>query len=94
MKKGFVRATVGNQNLQTVQDDATVKDGLRAYLGLVSILADALDYAAGGGDCWVTLGLSRDKGALLLTVNNGGSKLYASGATLTELSAAALELLD
>lgn len=94
MKKGFTRTTVIANNLKTVKELAGVQDGLDAYYGLLQVLADACDTAAAGSDCWCTLGLSRDKGALLLTVNLGGSKLYASGGDLAELASAALELLD
>jgi len=94
MKKGFTRATVGDRNLQDFQDIAKTKDGLALYSGLLAILADVADTAVRGADCYCTFGLSRDKGALLLTVNVGGSKLYASGATLDEVATAAQELLD
>lgn len=94
MKKGFTRATVGSDNLKMVKELAGVQDGLDAYYGLLAVLADACDLAAAGNDCWCTVGLSRDKGALLLTVTMGGSKLYASGADLAEVSGAAQELLD
>lgn len=94
MKKGFTRTTVGSDNLKTAKELAGVQDGLDAYYGLIAVLADACDLAASGGDVWCTVGLARDKGALLLTVNMGQSKLYASGATLDDLAAAAQELLD
>lgn len=94
MKKGFTRTSVEANNLRDLQDIKATKDGLGLYYGLLAVLADAADTAAGGGDCYCTFGITRDKGSLLLTVNVNGGKLYASGGTLDAVATAALELLD
>ena len=64
-----------------------------SYEGLILLLADIVDTASNGRDCYCTFGLSRTKDLIMLTVTNGGSKLYASGLSLEELSEAARELL-
>lgn len=91
--KAVESAELGRENLSVVRRH--LKDGksLLAYEGLIAILADVVDSAASGSECYCTFGLSRNRDKVMLTVTIGREKLYATGSDLLEVSKAALDLL-
>ena len=60
---------------------------------LLHVLADACDEAASGQDIYITLGTTKRKDALLLTVSWDGDKTMLSGVTLLDLASQAGTLL-
>jgi hypothetical protein len=93
MKKDFVRGKLDTGHLLNVKKEFKGYTPASPYAGLVELLADVVDTAISGPECYVTFGLSRDRSSILLTVHYEHSKLYAGGTTLAELSAAAGELI-
>jgi hypothetical protein len=65
----------------------------QVFTPLLQLMADVCDSAANGSDCYITLGASRDKQSLLMTITQDGAKAYLSEFTLRGLSAAAETLL-
>lgn len=63
------------------------------YTGLLLLLADVIDEAVKGSNSYMTIGVTRDKSAIIATITVDGSKIYASGATLAEVSDKATGLL-
>lgn len=93
MKKPDVQSNLEANQLASFRKEAKSGNPLLDYSGIVAVLCDVADTAVGGMDCYCTFGLSRDRSTILLTVTIGGSKLYAGGATMKEVSAAAEGLL-
>jgi len=93
MKKAFVRAVMKPDQLETVRKQIIKDTGFQAYQGVALLLADIVDTAVKGTECYATFGISKDRSAILLTIHLGDQKLYAQGATLAEVSSACEELL-
>lgn len=93
MKTGYVRDTLQPNNLKEVTQCFLDPKRAGEYAGLTAAIADAMDYAIATGDCWVSIGVTRDKGAIILTVHFAHSKLTAAGPDLAQLSKAAADLL-
>lgn len=87
------RAEIQSDNLKTLREQLKANKGGQTYEGLVAILADVVDTAVGGSECYAVLGLNRNRDAVMLTITIGREKLYATGPSLVAVSKAAEELL-
>jgi len=65
----------------------------QTFTPLLQLLADVLDSAASGSDCYAVIGTNRDKSALLLSIKQDGKTGYLSAATIWELSEACKTVL-
>jgi len=63
------------------------------YSGLIRLIADVLDNAIGGNNTYMTIGATKDKAAIIVTVSVEGNKMYVNGSSLVEISAGANELV-
>jgi hypothetical protein len=86
MKKDYVRADMKADQLKTMSQQLAKPDKPVTYFPLLLIMADVIDDAVKGANTYMTLGVSRDKSSIILTISVDGHKLYASGATLAELA--------
>lgn len=86
-------AEIAPENLKTLREQLKTNKAGQTYEGLVAILADVVDTAIGGSECYAVLGLNRNRDAVMLTVTIGREKLYATGPSLVAVSRAAEELL-
>lgn len=93
MKKDFVRAEMAADQLKVMHQQLAKAEKPTVYFPLLLLMADVIDDAVKGSNTYITLGVTRDKSAIILTVNVGGSKVYASGATLAELADRVNDLL-
>lgn len=91
--KGQEREPLVTDNLAAVERVTKAGTKLEPYYGLVAILADVVDTAARGDECYLTFGLSRNRDQIMLTVHIGRDALYASGASLVEVSKVCIGLL-
>jgi len=73
-------------NVELIQKAAKDKDLIALYAGLLLVIADALDIAVQGGNAYVSIGLTRKRDAIVLTVKDGNMAAYATGANITQLS--------
>jgi len=80
-------------NTFAVNDSLKLKDSHLVYGNLLLVLADVLDSAVKGEDIYLTLGMTRNKDAVLLTITWDRDKLVLSGATLRDLADQAETLL-
>ncbi|HEY9759004.1 MAG TPA: hypothetical protein V6C97_27800 [Oculatellaceae cyanobacterium] len=85
--------TIEPKNLKTLREQLKANNAGQTYEGFLAILADVVDTAIGGSECYAVLGLNRNRDAVMLTVTIGREKLYATGPTLVAVSKAAEELL-
>jgi len=93
VKLGKPHATLAKDNRKTVDSKATEFGANQQYTGMLQLIADVCDLAAGGADVYLTMGAARDRNSLLLTVTQDGAKAYLSGFSLLELAKAAETLL-
>jgi len=80
-------------NLASMRESIKAGQAHIAYQGILCVLADVLDIAANGGDCFATIGLTKNRDAMLLTVKDGSRKAYAGGFSLLEISKDAEKLI-
>lgn len=81
------------KNEVAVQQEVKTFGKGQTYTNLLLLIADVLDYAVEGHDSYMTIGQTRDKTALLLSVHQDGKHAYVSGTSLAGLSEAAGTLL-
>jgi hypothetical protein len=80
-------------NLKTVREMLKSGQADVHYQGLLCAIADCLDTAIRGGDVYLTIGLTKPRNALIMTVHDGSMRGYAGGLRLSELSKDAEKLL-
>jgi len=81
-------AQLTTKNLQDVMTSIKAADSHLRYHGLLMLVADVLDTAASGEDCYMTIGATRKRDALVVTVKQGNQSAYAAGVDFLELSEA------
>lgn len=91
--KGQEREPLVTDNVDAVQRITKASGKQLPYDGLITLLADVVDTAARGSECYATFGLSRNRDQVMLTVHIGRETLYATGASLLEVSKACNDLL-
>ena len=64
------------------------------FFHLLHLLSQTLDYAITNGDTWVTIGVTRNQDALMMTLNCDGSKGYITGATYLDLARACQDYIS
>jgi len=60
---------------------------------ILTVIAQCLDSAIKGSNSYVTFGITRDKKAIIMTVNYEGTKIFAAGATLAEVADKCADML-
>jgi len=75
---------INSQEARAILNSKTAVEELTA---LVTVIADVLDIAIGGEDCYLSLGLNRERSAILLTVTQGKMKGWVSAVDLASLLA-------
>jgi len=80
-------------NTQHIEDAIKLKNVGGIYTDLLMVIADVLDTAVKGEDIYMTVGMTRNKDAVLLTITWDREKLVLSGATLRDLAEQANTLL-
>jgi len=93
MKETNPSGKIDPGNLARVQKNLKGYTPPSQYEGLLCLLADVVDTALAGRTCYLTFGLSRSQDLIMMTITNGGSKLYASGVTLEELAGNCKDLI-
>jgi len=93
VKLGKPHAALAKDNRKTVERVSTNFGQAQDYTGLLQLIGDVCDAAASGADCYLTLGASRDKQSLLLTITQDGAKAYLSEFSLLGLAKVAETLL-
>lgn len=93
MKLEKSNVSLDADNLQSAKELLIKQKNPSQYQGLLCVIADVLDTAISGSNCYLIIGLTRDRNALLLTVHQDGAKAFAGGLRLTELSREAEKLL-
>lgn len=73
-------------SVDNLMEDLKSKEGISRYRDLLIVLADALDMAAKGEDIFVTLGSTRKRDALVLTITYQGDKTFVPGVNLQALA--------
>jgi hypothetical protein len=73
-------------HLEGVMKDAPEYDLLR-------LIAQVLDEAASVGECYMVLGTNRTGQAYMITISEGGDKMYATGLSWSQLMEASKSLL-
>lgn len=93
MKKNFVRHTLEADN--EMQVDALIDEAAKGtvQLAILLLIGQMFDAAVGGEDCFITLGLTRPRDALVLTLSQAGTKTYAAGVDIRGLNDAVVSLL-
>jgi len=86
MKKEFTRADMTPDQLKTMHQQLAKADKPTTYFPLLLIMADVVDEAVKGSNTYLTLGVTRDKSAIIMSISVDGKKLYASGASLADLA--------
>jgi hypothetical protein len=87
------KETLVTTNLRAAQEYIKAGRPTTTYDGLLCAIADTLDYAVAGNDAYITIGLTKPKDAMLMTVVYGHSRMYAGGASLWGISKDAERLL-
>jgi len=80
-------------NLKRFREHLKAGKSVGDYEGVLAMLADIVDSAGNGHECWCTFGLSRGKEQVMMTIHYGPERLFASGSSLVEVSKACIELL-
>ena len=93
MKLDENKTSLNADNLKMVREYLKAKTADLMYQGVLCLIADALDTAIVDGDCYITIGVTKPKDAILLTVHHKGAKGRAGGLTLSEVSKDAERLL-
>jgi hypothetical protein len=65
----------------------------QTFTPLLLLIADVLDSAGSGQDCYMVIGTNKDKSSLLLTVTQDRVKGWVSGLDIAGLSEACKSLL-
>jgi len=87
MKKGRkVQFLLTSNNVEAFEERAKGKQPLEAYYGLLLLCAQVCDHAIDGEDIYCTLGMTRDKSGLLLTISWDRDKSYLAAGSLASLS--------
>lgn len=86
MKKEFVRAQLKPDQLNAVRQMLQKEAQAKLLSPWLLMIADVLDNAVSGSNSYVTVGVTKDKTAIICTITYEGSKLYASGATMWEVA--------
>ena len=93
MKKEFVRADLTPDTAIELKKHLSKPETAKNMYAILQVIADCLDDAIKGENSYVTFGVTRDKKALMMTINFGGSKLFAAGQTLWEVADKCAEML-
>lgn len=93
MKKKFGRTILVAESEAELDAQIQSKRFDAVYLPLVRLVAQACDDAANGAGTWVSIGTTRDKSALTLTVHTDDGPLSCYSGTLAGLAMEANELL-
>jgi hypothetical protein len=92
--KGKEHEPLVTDNLKRFQEHLKTGSKLSQYEGLLALLSDAVDTAAAGSECYVVIGLNRNRDTVMCTVTIGREKLYATGPSLLAVSDDAKNLLS
>jgi hypothetical protein len=93
MKRNYIRATLKPGNEETLEKGAKEMLAPSPYYPLLKLVAQVLDYKAGGDNVWLTIGADKQNTTLLLVVHDGDVTYSAAGESLTDLSRDCLKLL-
>jgi hypothetical protein len=94
MRKQFTRTDLEPSVASDLAVVLAEKDGYKPFLAILQVIAETLDDAINGDNSYVTIGITKDRKALMMTVNFASSKMYLAGDTLYEIAQKAAELLD
>jgi len=87
MKKGRKIGFVLNPNNEEALLQRLGKKEFEAtYVDLLQFIAQCLDVAIKGDNCWVNIGMTRDRSGLLLTRHWDEDVLFLAGGSLASLS--------
>jgi len=93
VQRAHKTAPLAPRNTAAVDEHAKAGTVHLKYADLLRVMADVLDNAIKGEDIYMTLGQTRNKDAVLLTVNWDREKLVLSGVSLMDLAEQAHTLL-
>jgi len=93
MRKDFVKSDLVANQLETLDQELASKTKAEPYHPMIRLIADVLDNAIKGDNCYLTIGTTRDQSAIILSLTVEGQKIYVSSATLYELAGRCQELL-
>ena len=87
MKKGKKLGFVLNpNNLEHLQSRLKTSKAMDNYCDFLALVAQALDLAISGEDIFLTIGITRDKSGLLMTITWDGDKTFLVAGSLASLS--------
>jgi hypothetical protein len=92
-KTGYVRAVMEPNNAEYIRNAIADSQGRAVLPNIALLVAEVADAAIAGDNVYITIGITRSRDAILLTLNQSGDKSYAGGETLAQLEDAVLELL-
>ena len=87
MRKDFVKKPLEPTFEQTFRSDPSLGGGLDNAANLVLIIAQVLDAAARGEDCYLSINVTKKKDAAMVKLVLNGSSVYASGSDWVTLLA-------
>jgi len=87
MKKGRKIGFVLNANNEEALLQRVGKKEFEAtYVDLLQFIAQCLDVAINGDECWINIGMTRDKSGLLLTRHWDDDTLFLVAGSMASLS--------
>jgi len=79
MRKDYVRAQIQPHFERTLNEKPELGGGFKSAECLVRLIAQVLDEAAQGEDCYVSIGVTKNNDAAVMTLSLNGQRQYASG---------------
>jgi hypothetical protein len=93
MKHKYLKAVIEPINEVEFVDQASKKRLAEVYTDLLQLLAQVCDEAASGDNVWLSMGATKEKSALVVTVHTPEGNMSVYGATLGGLCLEAKSLL-
>lgn len=93
MRRPSFNAAISSNAVELTEADMGKKLADASLLPLLRAVCEVLDLAAEGEDVFLTIGKTRNKGALLLTITWDGVKQFATADNPVELASEVAKLL-
>jgi hypothetical protein len=93
MRKKFLSVVLDPSNEAAYHTALGAKGGFELYGNLVLLVAQALDEAVRGDNCWISLGATASKDALCFTLHTGEGKQTVFAPNLQGLNGVVADLL-
>jgi len=93
MRKQYTRAELQPTFEETYDQKPELGGGLKGAECLVRLVAQVLDEAVRGSDCFLSIGITRKGDAAVVTLSLNGDKQFATGADWPSLMASVESLV-